>query len=153
LIVGDGSFKADLEKLSGKLQISSQILFYGHKPFPEMLEILAESDVAIIPHLKTDNNDASSPNKLYQYMYLDKPIVASDCVSLKRIINETHTGFIYKNDSADELAMLLENLYNHRGLLKELEGNGTKAVLEKYNWNVDKERFINAYRQLAEKKI
>jgi glycosyltransferase involved in cell wall biosynthesis len=149
-IVGDGSFRKELETISMKLKIDSQVHFWGHKPFIGMLEILAESDAAIIPHLRTDNNDASSPNKLYQYMYLNKPIISSDCTSLKRIINETHTGFIYKNDSSVDLFQLLEKLSGDRKLLDEINGNGRKAVMEKYNWNIDKKRLIEAYRGLAE---
>jgi glycosyltransferase involved in cell wall biosynthesis len=149
-IVGDGSFRKELEKISLQLKIDSQVHFWGHKPFIEMLEILAESDAAIIPHLRTENNDASSPNKLYQYMYLNKPIISSDCTSLKRIINETHTGFIYKNDSPGDLFQLIERLSYDRKLLDEINGNGRKAVMEKYNWNIDKQRLIEAYRGLTE---
>lgn len=147
-IVGDGSFRKDLEKISRSLNIDSHVKFWGHKPFNEMLEILAESDAAVIPHLRTENNDASSPNKLYQYMYLNKPIISSDCTSLKRIINETHTGFIYKNDSPEDLFLLLEKLSGDRKILEEINGNGKKAVLEKYNWNIDKGRLIDAYNEL-----
>ena len=147
-IVGDGSFRKKLEELSDAYNINSRVRFWGHKPFNEMLEILAQSDVAIIPHIRTDNNDASSPNKLYQYMYLNKPIISSDCTSLKRIITETHTGFIYKNDSPEELFFLLEKLIGDRKILEEINGNGRKAVLEKYNWNIDKNRLIDAYRGL-----
>ena len=149
-IVGNGSFRKELEELSETLNIKSHVCFFGHKPFHEMLEILAKSDIAIIPHLRTDNNDASSPNKLYQYMYLNKPIVSSDCTSLKRIINETHTGFIYKNDSAGDLASLIGKLHKDRSLLDAISDNGRKAVMAKYNWNVDKERLIKAYSHLAE---
>lgn len=148
-IVGAGSFKKTLEDLSESLDISSHIRFFGHRPFSEMLEILAESDVAIIPHIRTDNNDASSPNKLYQYMYLNKPIISSDCTSLKRIITETKTGFIYKHDSAGDLASLIEKLTRDNSLLTEIQDNGRKAVLEKYNWNIDSQRLIEAYRQLV----
>jgi glycosyltransferase involved in cell wall biosynthesis len=146
-IVGDGSYRKSLEELTATLSIESHVRFFGHKPFNEMLEIMTESDVAIIPHLRTDNNDASSPNKLYQYMYLNKPIVSSDCTSLKRIINETHTGYIYKNDSAEELALLIEKLTNDKSLLKNLEGNGRKAVIAKYNWSIDSKRLVELYDQ------
>ncbi|MEI8224837.1 MAG: glycosyltransferase family 4 protein [Bacteroidota bacterium] len=149
-IVGNGSFRKELEELSETLNIKSHVHFLGQKPFHEMLEILAKSDIAIIPHLRTDNNDASSPNKLYQYMYLNKPIVSSDCTSLKRIINETHTGFIYKNDSAGDLASLIGKLHKDRSLLDAISDNGRKAVMAKYNWNIDKERLIKAYSHLAE---
>jgi glycosyltransferase involved in cell wall biosynthesis len=148
-IVGAGSYRNELEKISGVLDISSNVKFWGQKPFHEMLELLAQSDAALIPHLRTDNNDASSPNKLYQYMYLNKPVISSDCTSLKRIISETNTGFIYKNDSPEELFLLLEKLCTDRRLLEETDGNGRKAVLEKYNWNFDKKRLINAYSELA----
>ncbi|MDQ1297135.1 MAG: hypothetical protein QG611_1114, partial [Bacteroidota bacterium] len=77
-IVGSGSFRSDLEKQAARLGISSRIRFSGQKSFHEMLDLLAEADAAIIPHLRTENNDASSPNKLYQYMYLNKPIISSD---------------------------------------------------------------------------
>lgn len=147
-IVGDGSYRKNLELLSNRLGLDSQVRFFGQKPFNEMLGILAESDAAIIPHLRTDNNDASSPNKLYQYMYLNKPIISSDCTSLKRIINNTHTGFIYKNDSPEDLYHLLEKLSARPDLLEGIEGNGKKAVMEKFNWNIDKQRLLNAYREL-----
>jgi glycosyltransferase involved in cell wall biosynthesis len=148
-IVGDGSYRVELEKTTSDLNIDYLVKFWGHKPFNEMLDILAECDAAVIPHLRTENNDASSPNKLYQYMYLDKPIISSDCISVKRIIAETKTGFIYKNDSPEELSLLLERLYGDRKLLEEINGNGKKAVLEKFNWNIDKKRLIEAYRELA----
>jgi glycosyltransferase involved in cell wall biosynthesis len=116
-----------------------------------MLEIIAESDAAIIPHLRTENNDASSPNKLYQYMYLEKPVIASDCISLKRIITETDAGFIYRNDSPEELASLLEKLKSNRKLLGEKAGNGKRSVLESLNWNLDGQRLILAYNHLKQK--
>ena len=150
-IVGEGSYRKSLEELTSYLNIESHVQFFGHRPFIEMLEIMAESDVAIIPHIRTDNNDASSPNKLYQYMYLNKPIISSDCTSLERIINETKTGFIYRNDSPGDLALLIEKLHSNRSLLNAIEGNGRKAVREKYNWNIDKQRLMHAYYQLSEK--
>lgn len=150
-IVGEGSYRKSLEELTHSLNIESHVQFFGHRPFIEMLEIMAESDVAIIPHLRTDNNDASSPNKLYQYMYLNKPIISSDCTSLERIINETKTGFIYPDDSPGDLALLTEKLHRDRSLLNAIEGNGRKAVTEKYNWNIDKQKLMHAYNKLSEK--
>jgi glycosyltransferase involved in cell wall biosynthesis len=147
-IVGSGSYFKELEKQAVKLGIESHVQFYGYKPFNEMLEMLAEADAAIIPHLRTENNDASSPNKLYQYMYLAKPVISSDCLSLKRILTETDAGFIYRNDSPDDLALLLEKLFHNRQLLEEKGKNGRRAVISDLNWSRDSERLKNAYRML-----
>jgi glycosyltransferase involved in cell wall biosynthesis len=82
-------------------------------------------------------------------MYLEKPVISSDCISLKRMITETDSGFIYQNDSAPELANLLEYLDLNRSVLEEKGKNGKKAVEEKYSWKYDKERLINGYEKLS----
>jgi glycosyltransferase involved in cell wall biosynthesis len=147
-IVGSGSYMKNLEVLASSLEIGSQVVFFGQKPFNEMLDLLTEADAAIIPHIRTENNDASSPNKLYQYMYLKKPVISSDCISLKRILTETDAGFIYQNDSPCDLSELLKNLINNRKLLEGKGENGRNAVISKFNWNVDKAHLISAYASL-----
>jgi len=149
-IAGSGSYKKALEKQVKKNNISSRVVFHGQKTFIEMMEILSRSDAAIIPHLRNENNDASSPNKLYQYMYTGIPVISSDCISLKRIILETGAGFIYRNDSPAELASLLEQLYSNRHLLEGKGENGRTAVISHYNWNTDRKRLIDAYKELTQ---
>jgi hypothetical protein len=74
-----------------------------------MIELLSKSDAAIIPHLRTENNDATYPHKLFQYMYLEIPVISSDCVPLKRILSEAEAGFIYKSNSPGILLSCLKN--------------------------------------------
>jgi len=147
-IAGSGSYMETLEIKSIKLGIASQVVFHGQKPFNEMVELLADADAAIIPHLRNENNDATIPHKLFQYMYLNIPVIASDCLPLRRIITETDTGFIYKNRSSADLASILEKLYTDRSLLANKAVNGRKAVLAKYNWNFDKERLVKGYNSI-----
>jgi glycosyltransferase involved in cell wall biosynthesis len=149
ILVGSGSYVGELKQQAERLGLDDNIDFLGFKPFNEMMSVLAEADAALIPHLRNENNDASSPNKLYQYMYLEKPVISSDCISLKRMITETDSGFIYKNDSPIELANLLEYLDLNRSVLEKKGKNGKKAVEEKYSWKYDKERLINGYEKLS----
>lgn len=148
-IAGSGSYKQVLEKQVLQLGIEPEVMFHGQKPFNEMLGLLAEADAAIIPHLRTDNNDATIPHKLFQYMYLNIPVISSDCPPLKRILIETDAGFVYKDDSPEDLTSLIEKLYSNRQLLAENGSNGKKAVLARYNWNYDKERLVKAYDTLG----
>jgi glycosyltransferase involved in cell wall biosynthesis len=147
-VVGSGSYLMELKTRAEQLGIGAHVQFFGHKPFREMLDMLADADAAIIPHLRTENNDASSPNKLYQYMYLSKPVISSDCLSLKRILTETDAGYIYRNDSPEELAELLKKLSADREMLQEKGRNGRKAVISGLNWGSDRERLISSYRKL-----
>ena len=145
-IAGSGSYKPVLEKQTQNLGIMQNVVFHGQKSFNEMLKLLTEADAAIIPHLRNENNDATIPHKLSQYMYLNKPVISSDCIPLKRIISETGTGFIYKNNSPEELAGLLAKLYTERHLLAEKGLRGRKAVLAAYNWNIEKKKLLEAYK-------
>lgn len=149
-LVGSGSFKPELENLSDNYGIKNQIVFYGHKPASEMFAVLDESDAAIIPHLRTENNDASSPNKLYQYMFYGKCVISSDCTSLKRIISETDCGFSYNADSAGALSALLENIAGNKEILRQKGSNGRNAVLNKYNWTNDAQKLIAGYERFSE---
>ncbi len=148
MIVGSGSYLDNLRELASKLEIVTNVTFYGFRPFNEMMELLGKADAGIIPHLRTENNDASSPNKLYQYMYVEKPVISSDCRSLKRIITEADCGFIYKADSPAELADLIGTIKDNKQLLAGKGKNGHKAVISKYNWTSDRERLLAAYKSL-----
>jgi glycosyltransferase involved in cell wall biosynthesis len=77
-----------------------------------------------------------------------KPVISSDCLSLKRILTETDAGYIYRNDSPEELAELLEKLSADREMLQEKGRNGRKAVISGLNWSSDRERLISSYRKL-----
>ena len=147
-VVGDGSYLKELKKQAAVLNIENNVMFLGYKPFNEMLGILADTDAAIIPHLRTENNDASSPNKLYQYMYLGKAVISSDCLSLARIIEETGAGYIYRNDSPEELAILLGRIINEKQSLHEKGIKGREAVISRYNWKTDSTRLVSAYNRL-----
>ncbi len=110
MILGDGSYKDELESLVEKLAMSQQVIFCGYQPFSKVMEMLSESDYALIPHLKTEHTDSTIPHKLFQYMYLQKPVIASDCLPIKRIVEETGAGVIYPADNINYLSELLNKL-------------------------------------------
>jgi glycosyltransferase involved in cell wall biosynthesis len=145
LILGSGSYKDELVSLVEKLSLTSRVIFCGYQPFSKVMEMLSESDYALIPHLKTEHTDSTIPHKLFQYMYLQKPVIASDCLPIKRIIEETGAGVIYPADDINYLSELLNKL----GTLNysEMAVSGNKAVIEKYNWNVDSEVLLNLYKE------
>jgi glycosyltransferase involved in cell wall biosynthesis len=144
-ILGEGSYRKDLEDLARKLGIEKQVIFHGWKPYEEMTEMMMESDYALIPHLRSAHTDSTIPHKLFQYMYAGKPVIASDCEPIKRIVNETKSGYIYPSDRPDELADLLIHLRDRDP--GTLGRNGREWVEKKYNWSGDSKVLISLYQQ------
>jgi len=148
-IVGAGSFQELLEQQVNRLGLNDFVFFLGHKTQNQVFELLNQSDIALIPHLKSIQTDNSSPNKLYQYLFYNKPILSSDCNSLIRILEETGTGFIYKSDSpgdfAEQITLILESKKDN------YQGNGGREmVVEKYNWHKTVQPLIKLYQVLLE---
>jgi len=79
-------------------------------------------------------------------MYAEKPVIASDCLPIKRILEETGSGIIYPSDNIAYLSTLLDRLETLN--YKEMASNGKKAVIGKYNWNNDGQVLLNLYKKL-----
>jgi glycosyltransferase involved in cell wall biosynthesis len=144
-ILGDGSFRNELIALVERLSLKEQVTFYGYQPFSKVMEMLSQADFAIIPHLKTEHTDSTIPHKLFQYMYAGKPVIASNCLPLQRILEETGAGVVYPSDNIEYLGNLLHSLDELKS--NEMAVRGKKAVVEKYNWDQDGEVLLNLYRK------
>lgn len=145
-ILGEGSYQHKLNQLVAKLSLQKNILFKGFHPFQKMMEMLQEADFAIIPHLKNEHTDFTIPHKLFQYMYLKKPVIASDCNPVKRILETTGSGIIYPSDNIGRLTKILDQIETINR--EAMGGNGNNAVIEKYNWNQDGTILLNLYMKI-----
>jgi glycosyltransferase involved in cell wall biosynthesis len=132
------------------LQIEKYISFEGWQPHKLLPSYIQASDVCIIPHLKTGHTDNTIPHKLFQYMLLKKPVLASNCKPIERIISETKCGLIYKSNDADDLAQKAVEIFNQSEINKIGE-NGFNAVITKYNWKETSKNLIDLYSSISKK--
>ncbi len=143
-IIGKGSYQSHLEKLVNDLNLENHIKFLGWKNLNEISKLLAKSDIALIPHLKSEQTDCSSPNKLYQYIYAKKPILTSNCDSLVRIVKETKSGLVYTHNSPEDFKKMFFKLLINQNSIIDLE-HGSSLINSKYNWSVDSDRLVGLY--------
>ncbi len=142
-ILGEGSYRKNLEELAQELGVQDRLEFLGWTPYDKMIERLMQADFTLIPHLKSEHTDSTIPHKLFQYMYAGKPVIASDCVPIKRIINETGAGEVYPSGNPEALAILLREL--DKKDYQKMSENGKKWVENKYYWEMDAKRLVEIY--------
>jgi len=149
-ILGNGSYESILKKQVIESELENNVLFFGWVTPEKMFENIYKSDIALIPHIKSVQSDNSSPNKLFQYMFCGKPILASNCISVERVLNETKTGLTYIYNSPEDFKIKLLQLIEDRPF-DVYKMNGRKA-LEKYNWECSVIQLIDLYDKFDLKK-
>ena len=110
-----------------------------------MQAYIENSQICVIPHVRSEQTDNSSPNKLFQYMYFKKPLISSDCKSLEKLILEENCGLIFKDRDSKDLANKIIKLYSNSDLRKQLGENGHNSVVSKYNWEATSEALRQIY--------
>lgn len=145
-IIGKGSYLETLKKQASTGNLDN-VVFYGWQAQEKVFELLGQSDIALIPHIKSEHTDNTIPHKLFHYIHAGIPILSSDCVPIKRIIDETKSGITYTYDDIDDLnekiLFLVENPEKRMKYSK-----ASKYVDNKYNWRNDEKRLIELYKSL-----
>ena len=150
ILVGSGKNLNELRNLAHKLNITDHIAFEGFQPPEKLPSYIKASSVCLIPHLKTAHTDNTIPHKLFHYMLLEKPVIATNCNPLERILKETHAGLVYASNSASDLAEKIIYLNKKPDLMEEMGTNGKRAVFEKYNWDNTAGNLIKLYENLEQ---
>ena len=146
IIIGRGKNKDELVQLVEQLQLKESIKFFDWVNYSELVKAYRRSNVGVIPHRASEHTDSTIPNKLFEYMYFGVPVLVSDRPPLKRIVEETGAGRVFKTGDPGDLAQAVLEIFRNPDKYGEM---GIKAVKEKYNWKVDGEKLVNLYRSFA----
>ena len=99
LMVGDGTERANLEKLASSLGLKNNVIFTGQVSYYDMPEFIAASDICLCPIPPLNIHKISSPTKLFEYMIMKKPVVANEEIpEQKEVIEECNGGILVKFD-------------------------------------------------------
>jgi len=149
VLVGEGGNSHALKQLARELGIDAHVCFEGWQDFRTFPSYIAASDICLIPHLKNVHTDNTIPHKLFHYMLMGKPVVASDCNPLRRIVETTQCGLVFESNNSEQLALKVIELLDHSGMSERLGQHGRGAVLKTYNWDASASELIGMYRLLG----
>ena len=78
VLVGGGSFQANLKTIASEMGLGDYVHFTGRLPDCEMLATLCACDICVQPDPVNALNDVSTMNKAMEYMALEIPVVTFD---------------------------------------------------------------------------
>ncbi len=148
LMIGDGDLKSALQNKVAEMKYEQYFVFTGLIPHHEAPRYLAACDILVSPHLGfTDGTKFfGSPTKLFEYMAMGKPIIASKLEQIGEIIIDGVNGLWMIPGSQEELAEKILLLASDTKLRRQLGNEARNESEKKYTWKANVENLLKQIR-------
>jgi glycosyltransferase involved in cell wall biosynthesis len=89
-----------------------------------------------------------SNNKFFEYMMAGLPIICTDFILWKEIVEINSCGICVNPNNVNEIVDAIKYLSDNPDIAKQMGENGRKIIEEKYNWKVEEKKLISLYRSI-----
>ncbi|MBC2733185.1 MAG: glycosyltransferase family 4 protein [Desulfobacteraceae bacterium] len=134
VVIGSGGATTHVKALATSLGLSEHVYFEGYQEHFLIPEYISACDVGVITHFACGLWNNTIPNKLFDYMAMNKPVLSSDASPVKRILEEEKCGMTYDSKSTVDFAKAASRLTDPT-LRAFLGANGRSAIERRYNWD------------------
>ncbi|MBW7868388.1 MAG: glycosyltransferase family 4 protein [Brumimicrobium sp.] len=145
LIVGSGDVIPELKKLVERENLLEKVLFTGRVPYEQMMNYTYHADIGLTLDKDTNPNYRYSlPNKVFDYIHTGTPVISSDLIELRRVIETHHVGKIIPSHEPKDIALTIRSLIDNPIVLQEMKEN-CKEAAEIENWETECEVLKKIY--------
>ncbi len=130
------------ELVISKSKISANIHFHPAVKHDVLLKYTASADFGIcLTDLSCKNHMFCLPNKLFEYINAGVPVIATDLIEVRKIIDEYKIGFIIREETVDALICSIEAASKSS---VDIRFN-TSIAAKIYNWESQKPPLLSCY--------
>jgi glycosyltransferase involved in cell wall biosynthesis len=151
VLIGTGALRSKVEKILRDGHAEHRAIFTGVVPHDRVPALLDACDVLVSPHVPLDAGAEffGSPTKLFEYMSMGRPIVASRLGQIGEVLSHEETAILTEPGDAQELRNAIVRLYESRELRDRLGAAARRAATERHTWKQNAKRVLDAYRELT----
>jgi glycosyltransferase involved in cell wall biosynthesis len=142
-VTGYGEYRSILEDMVRELGLQDRVTFHGYIPRERFLELLIHSDIGVVPMLL----EYQSPTKMFEFVALGKPIIASDRKTFLQYFN-VHEILYFKTGDEKSLAAAIEAAIRQPSMMSEL-AKRARLRYEQYRWGNMRDRYLELYENLC----
>ena len=118
-------------------------------PFNELVNYTRCADLGLTLDKNTNiNYRFSLPNKLFDYIQCGVPVLASDLIEVKKIIQHYNIGTIVKTIFPLDLAKAIHEIKGD-DYRKQLWETNLKTAAAQLNWENEQHELLKIFKQLA----
>lgn len=150
LLIGDGGLRPAVEARLARSRWRDRVIFTGLLPQADAREHLAACDVFLSPHVP--NPDGSrffgSPTKLFEYMALGRPIVASRLEQIGELLQHGRNAYLVPPDDVPALVDALAEVARVPLLRRSLGAQARRDAVARHTWTTHVERLLEEIARL-----
>jgi glycosyltransferase involved in cell wall biosynthesis len=147
----DAAFSERLRELGKEVGLDGRLHFHPPVSLAELLSYTTQADVGVSLLEDTcENHRLALPNKLFEYLAADLPVVVSDLPEMSRLVAERGVGWTTDPGDPADIARVLALALEERNdpALHER----VSAAAAELNWPHERSRLTGLYERLAQRR-
>jgi glycosyltransferase involved in cell wall biosynthesis len=144
LLIGDGEMRRSILQYISSNRLAGSVSLTGWLPLNDYVALLSTCQIAVIPLRRTALTNIATPNKLFEYMALEKLVLASRLSGICEVIQDGRNGLML---DPERLTMSLRDQIKRvllEGIPLALVSNARRDFEEKYSWESQRTAFLEA---------
>ncbi len=135
------TIKQEVEQKSGYQNVE----YRGFLNREEIRGVLSTSKAGLVTLYPTPTYVLSLPVKMFEYMIAEIPVIASDFPYWQAIVDDAKCGLCVNPLDVEEIKAAIDFIIKNDDIAQEMGQNGRRMVIEKYNWDIEKQKLITLY--------
>ena len=148
VIVGKNTTDIILRKQVSNLQLEQFVDFEGWQNVSLFQSYILASEICISPLHRNLQHDVAYANKIFQYMSFAKPLLVSDAIAQRKLVEKVACGLVHKERDSKDFSNKVLALYKSKPLRMELGESGRKFIQNEFSWEQTSKNLINLYNNM-----
>ena len=151
LLIGNGQCFTSIKKKIIDKNLDCFVTQINYIPHTDVAEHIASFDYALMSYPNIDSF-YFSPLKMFEYMAMSIPVVATNIGQIKKIIKNKETGVLVYPPTPENFESAIINMDENRQELERIGHNARKLMIEKYSWLQNARKILTICEQIVSRR-
>lgn len=125
------------------------VVYMGNVDRKKVFEIMETSSLGFLLYFPEPNHTDAQPNKMFEYMAVGLPVLASHFNLWKKIVEGCDAGICVDPQNVAQIKAGIQKMLQSESRIIEMGENGRRAVQNELNWGVEEHKLFKLYQDLT----